>query len=217
MNLLLMGPPGAGKGTQAALLRERLGIAHLSVGEMLREAVKRGTPLGRMAREIMERGELVPDDVVGDMVSRRLAEPDCRSGFVLDGYPRNLPQAARLSEILREKGRRLDRVVSLRLSLVELLKRLTGRRVCGSCGALYHLLTRPPKRDGVCETCQGVLLQRSDDSEQVVRERLRVFEEQTQPLFEHYGREGILSEVEGAGTVEEIAERIAAVLELAAA
>jgi len=217
VNLLLMGPPGAGKGTQAVLLRERLGIAHLSVGEMLREAVKRGTPLGRMAREIMERGELVPDDVVGDMVLRRLAEPDCRSGFVLDGYPRNLPQAARLSEILREKGRRLDRVVSLRLSLVELLKRLTGRRVCGSCGALYHLLTRPPKRDGVCDTCQGVLLQRSDDSEQVVRERLRVFEEQTQPLFEHYGREGILSEVEGAGTVEEIAERIAAVLELAAA
>ena len=212
-----MGPPGAGKGTQAVLLRERLGIAHLSVGEMLREAVKRGTPLGRMAREIMERGELVPDDVVGDMVLRRLAEPDCRSGFVLDGYPRNLPQAARLSEILREKGRRLDRVVSLRLSLVELLKRLTGRRVCGSCGALYHLLTRPPKRDGLCDTCQGVLLQRSDDSEQVVRERLRVFEEQTQPLFEHYGREGILSEVEGAGTVEEIAERIAAVLELAAA
>jgi adenylate kinase len=183
---------------------------------MLREAVKRGTPLGRMAREVMERGELVPDDVVGAMVERRLADPDCRNGFVLDGYPRNLPQAARLSEILREQGRRLDRVVALRLSLVELLKRLTGRRVCGSCGALYHLLTRPPKREGVCDTCQGVLQQRSDDSEEVVRERLRVFEEQTQPLLEHYGREGILSEVEGTGSVQEVAERIAAALEQAA-
>jgi len=213
VNLLLIGPPGAGKGTQALRLGERLEIPHLSVGDMLREAVKRGTPIGLLAREIMERGGLVPDEVVGEMVSRRIGEADCRTGFVLDGYPRNLPQAERLSEILRSTERRLDRALAIRLSLVELLKRLTGRRVCGSCGAGYHVLTRPPEREGICNTCRGALFQRPDDQEEVVRERLRVYEEQTQPLLGLYSRQGLLAEVDGLGTVEEVSQRIAELLE----
>ncbi len=216
MDLLLIGPPGAGKGTQAARLKERMQIAHLSVGDMLREAVKRGTPIGRAAREVMERGELVPDELVGQMVARRLAETDCASGFVLDGYPRNLSQALRLSEILEGMGRRLQRAIALQLPLVELLRRLTGRRICSSCGAGYHLVFQQPKQEGLCDTCRGALLQRPDDREEVVRERLKVYEEQTRPLLDHYRSLGLLAEVDGAGTVEEVTERIATALDVGA-
>lgn len=212
MNLLLIGPPGAGKGTQAERLRERFQIPHLSVGDMLREAVKRGTELGRMAAEVMNRGELLPDDLVGEMVARRLSEADCERGFILDGYPRNRSQADRFDAILAAQRRKLDRAVAIRMALVELLTRLTGRRVCSGCGAGYHLFNRPSRKEGVCDACGGQLLQRMDDREEVVRERLRVYERQTQPLLEHYRKRNILSEIDGVGRVEEVEARIAAAL-----
>ena len=213
MNLLLIGPPGAGKGTQAARLRERLGIAHLSAGDMLREAVKRGTPLGRAAREKMDRGELVPDGLVGEMVEQRLSQPDCSPGFVLDGYPRNLAQAERLRAFLAASGCPLDRVLALQVPLAELLRRLTGRRVCGGCGTGYHLSSRPPGREGVCDACGEALLQRPDDREEVVRGRLRIYESQTRPLLDFYGKSGLLGEVDGSGSLDEVTGRITAALE----
>lgn len=213
MNLLLIGPPGAGKGTQAARLRERLGIAHLSAGDMLREAVKRGTPLGRAARVKMDRGELVPDGLVGEMVEQRLSQPDCSPGFVLDGYPRNLAQAERLAGFLGASGRPLDRVLALQVPLAELLRRLTGRRVCGGCGAGYHLSSRPPGKEGICDACGETLLQRPDDREEVVRGRLRIYENQTRPLLEFYGKSRLLSEVDGSGGLDEVTGRITAALE----
>jgi adenylate kinase len=209
VNLILIGPPGAGKGTQAARLKELLGIPHLSAGDMLRDAVKKGTPVGMQAKEIMERGELVPDTLVSEMIAARLGEPDCSGGFLLDGYPRNLPQAKRLEEILREMKRNLDRVLALKVDTEELVRRLTGRRICGSCGTAYHLESHPPKREGVCDACGGALVQRADDREEVVRERLRVYLEQTSPLLEHYGKRHLLSEVEGIGPMEAITARLA--------
>ena len=213
MNLLLIGPPGAGKGTQAARLKERLGVSHLSAGDMLRDEVRRATPLGRAARERMDRGELVPDDLVGEMVEQRLSGPECSRGFILDGYPRNLVQADRLAGFLARWGRPLDRVLALRVPVEELLRRITGRRVCGGCGAAYHLTSRPPGREGVCDACSGALLQRKDDREEVVRERLRVYEDQTRPLLDFYGRSRLLAEVDGSGSLDEVTGRISAVLE----
>jgi adenylate kinase len=209
-----MGPPGAGKGTQAERLKERLGIPHLSAGDMLREAVRRGTPLGIAAKANMDRGELVPDDLVSGLVAERLAEPDCAAGFLLDGFPRTVAQADTLHAVLRERGRRLDRAVALRVPLAELLRRLTGRLSCGSCGAAYHVLNRPPRRPGTCDACGAPVVQREDDREEVVRERLRVYENRTAPLLEYYRRESILAEVEGAGSVQEVEERIGRALGL---
>ena len=214
MNLLLMGPPGAGKGTQAVRLRQRLGIVHLSAGDMLREAVKQGTPLGLSARGMMERGELIPDDLVAQMVEERLRDPQCARGFLLDGYPRNLAQARRLSEFLEGSGgRRLDRVLALRLPEAELLSRLTGRRVCGTCGAGYHVVNKPPRRPGICDVCANEVVQRADDREEIVRERLRVYTTQTLPLLDFYRESGLLFEVDATGTPEEVSARIAGALE----
>ena len=213
MNLLLIGPPGAGKGTQAVRLRERLGIAHLSAGDMLREAVKRALPLGRAARENMDRGKLVGDDLVGEMVEKSLAGPECSRGFVLDGYPRNLAQAGRLAEFLARTGRRLDRVLAIRVPTEELLRRLTGRRVCGKCGAGYHLASRPPRAEGICDACGSALLQRPDDREDVARGRLLIYENQTRPLLDFYRQRAMLCEVDGSGSPDEVTVRIAAALE----
>lgn len=199
MVLILMGPPGAGKGTQAGRLVERLGIPHLSAGDMLREHVKQGTELGSKAKEIMERGELVPDSLVSEMLGKRLGEPDCAPGCLLDGYPRNLAQAETLEGLLARLGRKVDRVLALQVATDELVRRLTGRRVCSNCGAGYHLTSQPPRLEGMCDRCGGALRQRPDDREEVVRERLRVYDEQTRPLLEHYGGRGLLSVVDGAG------------------
>jgi len=213
VNLLLIGPPGAGKGTQAVRLRERLGIAHLSAGDMLRDAVQRATPAGRAARESMDRGELVGDDLVGEMVEQRLTEPDCSRGFVLDGYPRNLVQAGRLAEFMARTGRVLDRVLSIQVPTEELLRRLTGRRVCGKCGAGYHLVSKPPRVKGICDACGWALFQRMDDREDVTRGRLLIYESQTHPLLDFYRQRELLREVDGSGSPEEVAGRISAALE----
>jgi len=213
VNLILMGPPGAGKGTQAVRLREKLGIPHLSAGDMLREHVKLETELGRKARAIMARGELVPDSLVSEMVGKRLAQPDVKRGFLLDGYPRNLSQALTLDEILSSLAQGIDQVLALRVAQEELVRRLTGRRVCGQCGAGYHLVSQPPRQPERCDRCGGELAQRPDDREEVVRERLRVYEEQTRPLLDHYRQLGLLSELEGTGSPESVSASLVRAIE----
>lgn len=213
MNLILMGPPGAGKGTQAVRLHEKLGIPHLSAGDMLREHVKLETELGRKAKAIMARGELVPDSLVSEMVGKRLAQPDVKRGFLLDGYPRNLSQALTLDEILSSLAQGIDQVLALRVAQEELVRRLTGRRVCGQCGAGYHLVSQPPRQPERCDRCGGELAQRPDDREEVVRERLRVYEEQTRPLLDHYRQLGLLSELEGTGSPESITASLVRAIE----
>jgi adenylate kinase len=180
---------------------------------MLREAVKQGTPLGVAARGMMERGELIPDDLVAQMVEERLRDPESAPGFLLDGYPRNLVQARRLSQFLTETGRRLDRVLALRLPEAELLSRLTGRRVCGTCGAGYHVANKPPRQPGICDVCGNAVVQRTDDREEIVRERLRVYTAQTLPLLDFYRESGLLFEVDATGTPDEVSGRIAEALE----
>ena len=213
MNLLLIGPPGAGKGTQAVRLRERLGIAHLSAGDMLREAARQAPPIERAARESMDRGELVGDDLVGGMVERRLTGPESSRGFILDGYPRNLAQAVRLAEFMDRTGLHLDRVLAIQVPTEELLRRLTGRRVCGKCGAGYHLVSRPPRTGGTCDACGSALFQRMDDREDVARGRLLIYENRTRPLLDFYRQRELLREVDGSGTPDEVTGRISAALE----
>lgn len=205
-----MGPPGAGKGTQAVRLAERWGVPHVSTGDAFRRAVAASTPLGELARGYMERGELVPDEVVNGVVAERLGQEDCRAGFVLDGYPRTVGQAEALRRLTRDRGQPLDAVVNLAVSEEELVRRAEGRWVCPRCGANYHLRFRPPRERGRCDGCGAELAQRPDDRPDTVRQRLRVYREQTEPLLEFYRREGLLVEVNGSGSVEEVTEAIVA-------
>ena len=186
MHLVLLGPPGAGKGTQAKKLAEKLALPHISTGDILRKNVLEDTALGRQAKVIMEKGLLVPDDLVAKMLDERFDNPDIKPGFILDGYPRNLAQARSLDEILSRKGLAVDRVVYLDTSDPMIIKRLTGRLVCSKCGANFHITNIPPKVAGVCDICQGALYQRSDDNEVTVRKRLEVYKQEVVSLIEYY-------------------------------
>lgn len=197
--MILIGPPGVGKGTQAKLLMERLGVPHVSTGDLLRAAVKDGTSLGRRARGYMEAGQLVPDDLIGDLLGERLQQPDAGRGFVLDGFPRTVEQVGILDAVLAGRGASIDRVLMLVAPEGEIIRRLSGRRTCPSCGAVFHIESRPPKAAGVCDACGSALVQRSDDTEEVIRERLRVYGTQTIPVVEAYGRRGLLVEIDGTG------------------
>jgi len=210
MNLILLGPPGAGKGTQAKILTRHFGIPQISTGEILRGAVKDETPMGRKAKGYMDAGGLVPDDVVVGIVEERLIKPDCTSGFILDGFPRTVIQADALKNTLYSMGKRLDHVVSIMINKEELLWRITGRLTCRVCGSGYHIRFDPPKRDGRCDHCSGDLYLRDDDSEQTMRRRLDVYEEQTAPLIVYYEREALLRTVNGSGSIEEIQHMIVA-------
>jgi len=212
VNLILFGPPGAGKGTQAQFLVETYGIPQISTGDMLRAAVKAGTPLGVKAQEIMIQGGLVSDDIVLGIVAERLAQDDCAAGFVLDGFPRTIPQADALSVILKQVGRAIDHVISLEVDGEEIVKRLSGRRSCSSCGKGYHLVFDPPLRAGVCDVCGSGLVQRADDQEETVRNRLLVYEQQTAPLKDYYRSRQVLCSIPGIGSIVEIQQRIAAAL-----
>ena len=199
MKLILLGAPGAGKGTQAELICDRLGIPAISTGNILREAIKQGTELGKQAKGYMDAGDLVPDKLIVGMVKERLAQDDCKGGFILDGMPRTVAQA----EALDEMGVVIDTVLSIEVSDEAIEKRMTGRRVCEKCGASYHLLYKPAKTDGVCDSCQGKLIQRKDDAPETVKDRLAVYHEQTEPLKAYYEKQGKLKTVEGQEEVRD--------------
>jgi adenylate kinase len=213
MNVILFGPPGAGKGTQAQYIVERFGIPQISTGDMLRAAVKSCTPLGLKAKEIMDAGGLVSDEIVLGIVADRLSCEDCLTGFVLDGFPRTIPQAEALIEILASMGKQTDHVISLEVSNDEITRRLSGRRTCPSCGKGFHVLFAPPKKDGVCDFCGVGLVQRGDDHPESVRNRLSVYEKQTSPLKAFYAQQGLLRAVDGSKSVEEIQMQVRKVLE----
>ena len=208
MRIVLLGAPGSGKGTQAKLLVERLGVPQISTGDLLRAAVAAQSPLGLKAKAAMDAGELVSDDIVLGMIRERIAQADAKAGFILDGFPRNSAQATALDTLLAELNQDIDRAIHIQVPFDELLKRLTGRRTCTQCGALYNVYFSPPKQDGICDRCGGALMQRDDDNEQTISRRLRVYEDQTQPLIEYYERQGRLATVSGSGEVTEILRRI---------
>lgn len=199
LNVILLGAPGAGKGTQAERIVARFGLPHISTGEMLRAAVAEGTEMGRAAQRFMEAGELVPDEVVIGVVRDRLAQPDAQGGFLLDGFPRTLEQAERLDAMLSEVGCAISHVLLIDVPEEELVARLAGRRMCRSCGKGYHVVFDPPATEGVCDACGGELYQRSDDNETTVRNRLEVYRAQTEPLVGFYAQAGLLKTAEGAG------------------
>ena len=208
MRLILLGPPGAGKGTQAKLLVDKLGIPQVSTGDMLRAAVKAGTPLGREAKQYMDRGALVPDAVIIGLVRERLQQADCAKGYILDGFPRTVAQAEALEKTLAELSARLNHVVSLEVPTEDLVLRIAGRRTCRNCGAMYHVRFSPSKTDGRCDTCGGPTTQRDDDREETVRRRLQVYTDQTAPLIDFYAGRGLLKRVEGTGEIADIFQRI---------
>ena len=203
-----MGMPGVGKGTKATRLAERVGVVHLSSGDILREAVREKTPPGRQAKDTMASGKLVPDELIGDMISERLARADVEVGFILDGFPRTVVQVSILDRVLAKREISLDRVVLLTATEQEIVRRLSGRRVCESCGTVYHVESKPSSRGEACEQCDGALIQRPDDTEEVIRERLRVYREQTLPIADAYKERGLLVTVEGTGAPDEVFERL---------
>lgn len=210
MRVILMGPPGSGKGTQAKLLSQRFGVPHVSSGDLLRSAVKRKTPMGMKAKRYMDRGELVPDDIALGAVAERLRESDCARGFILDGYPRTLAQDGALRATLGRMQSRIDHVVCLTVPREEVVKRLSGRRTCRECGASYHIIFNPPRNPGICNQCNGELFQRDDDQEDTVMARLDVYERNTAPLIVAYRQGGLVVEVDGVGGQEQVLERILA-------
>jgi adenylate kinase len=204
MRLILVGPPGAGKGTQAVHLASHFGIPHISTGDIFRANIKGETELGKLAKSYMDAGNLVPDSVTNDMVKARLAEGDLGNGFLLDGYPRNIGQAQFLDEVLVTLGTPLDAVLELAIENSEIIKRLSGRRICRGCGASYHILFEKPAVEGICDKCSGELYQRNDDQEDVIANRLNVYTEQTAPIIDYYRSAGLLKVISALGEVSEI-------------
>ncbi|MBN2645248.1 MAG: adenylate kinase [Desulfuromonadaceae bacterium] len=212
MKLILLGPPGAGKGTQAKLLVQKFAIPQISTGDILRAAVKDGTPMGVKAKSFMDAGGLVPDEVVVGIVKERLQKDDCSNGFILDGFPRTLPQADALQDTLKSLDKNLDAVISLEVDIEALVERLTGRRSCPACGAGFHVKYEPPKQDGICDKCGAALIQRDDDREETIRNRMQVYQDQTLPLVTYYQQAGLLSKVDGMLPIGEVTVLIDALL-----
>ncbi|MDP3015782.1 MAG: adenylate kinase [Deltaproteobacteria bacterium] len=213
MNLILLGPPGAGKGTQAQMIVERYHISQISTGDILRAAVKEGMALGKQAKTFMDRGQLVPDEVVIGIIDERLRASDCNAGFILDGFPRTTPQAEALQAILVKIEKTVDHVVNIEVDPKELVRRLTGRRTCNNCGGMFHILFHPPKKEGVCDRCGGTLYQREDDGEETIRTRLKEYEKQTTPLIQYYQNKKLLRPIQGVGGQNQIFEQIIRVLD----
>ena len=212
MNLILLGPPGAGKGTQAKMMIDAYQIPQISTGDILRAALKERTPLGLKAKEYMDKGLLVPDEVVIDIIRERLKESDCRNGYILDGFPRTVAQAQALDKVLADMHSAIDHVISIEVDKGELIKRLTGRRTCRQCGRGYHVIFDPPLNKDLCDKCQGELYQRDDDNEDTVRNRLDVYDSQTFPLIQYYKEKNMLRSIDGQGSIQQIFDRIAKVL-----
>jgi len=212
VNILFMGPPGAGKGTQADVIVKEFGIPHISTGDAFRLAIKQGTPIGLKAKEYMDQGLLVPDDVTIGIVEERLQQPDCREGFLLDGFPRTLSQAEALDGILDRLNSGLDHVINLKVDRDKLLARLTGRRICKNCGATYHVVFNPPKQEGICDKCGGELYQRSDDNEESVGTRLDEYINKTAPLLTFYENKGLLRQMNGEQDIDQVSQEIVSLL-----
>jgi len=208
LNIVLMGLPGAGKGTQAERIVDEFQIPHISTGDMFRSAIKEGTPLGLEAKSYMDKGLLVPDEVVIGIVRDRLGNDDCKNGFLIDGFPRTVEQAKALDEMLVDLGKKIDDVIYIEVDQNQLLSRLTGRRICRSCGATYHLIYNPPKQDGVCDKCGGELYQRDDDREETVATRLEVNLSQTQPLLQYYKIKNVLRSIDGNQNIDRVFQSI---------
>jgi adenylate kinase len=213
MNIVLLGPPGAGKGTQAQMMIERYRIPQISTGDILRAAVKESSPLGMKAKGFMDQGQLVPDDVVIGIIDQRLRASDCGSGFILDGFPRTIPQAEALASILPNLGKSIEHVINIEVDPEELVARLTGRRTCRDCGAMFHVVFQRPRQEGICDRCGRALYQREDDSEKAIRTRLSEYERQTAPLIEYYRRKGTLRSVRGSGGKDQIFQEITRILD----
>ncbi len=212
MDLVLMGLPGAGKGTQAEWIVEQEGIPHISTGDMFRQAVREGTPLGKEAQSYMERGQLVPDRVTIGIVRERLGKADCDGGFLLDGFPRTVPQAEALDAMLKSMGRMIDHVIYIQVGESELIRRLSGRRICGDCGATYHIVFAPPRQEGRCDRCNGLLYQREDDREETVAERLKVNLAQQEQLLKYYDAQGYLRTINGELPIQQVKSQIESLL-----
>lgn len=203
MNIILLGPPGAGKGTQAKKISEKYSLPHISTGDILRHNISKNTHLGIKAKSYMDKGELVPDELLVDIIKVRLSEPDCSDGFLLDGYPRTIPQADSLGKILADSNRKIDVVLNIHVDDGELINRLSGRRMC-SCGTSYHVLFNPPTKEGICNACKCELYQRDDDKPETVRNRLVAYKKQTQPLIDYYNKKALLSTIDGGKDITEI-------------
>lgn len=210
MKLILLGPPGAGKGTQAEILSKRLGVETISTGVMLRTAIREGTELGKMAKEYIDSGRLVPDDVVVGIVKERLSQDDCKKGFILDGFPRTTAQA----EALTQSGVEIDKVLSLEVSDETIVNRLSGRRECKECGTPYHVLYKPTQKEGVCDVCGGALIQRADDNEETVKNRIQIYHDQTEPIKEYYQKQGKLVVAYGQEELSDTTKEVARALGL---
>lgn len=209
LRTVLLGPPGAGKGTQAVKIVEKYNIPHISTGDIFRENIKNGTELGKKAKSYMDRGELVPDDLVIDLATDRLLADDCKNGFLLDGFPRTVYQAEKLDEFLKAHGQQLDKVIDIEVEKEELITRLTGRRVCKSCGASFHIVNVPPKKEGICDFCGGELFQRADDTVETVENRIAVYNEQTKPLVDYYTEAENIAVIDGALPLDTVFAQIA--------
>ncbi|MCD6263217.1 adenylate kinase [Candidatus Bathyarchaeota archaeon] len=212
MRIVILGPPGSGKGTQAKIISEMYGIPHINTGDLLREEVAKGTEVGRIAKPYMDQGKLVPDDVITRILEERLSQADCKRGFILDGYPRNLHQVDLLDEILKRLGVDLDCVLNILIDDEVVVRRLTTRRICSVCGAIYNLINKPPKKEGVCDICGGRLIQRDDDREEVIRRRLEVYKEQSEPVLERYRKRGLVRDIRGDVGLEALPAEIKRVL-----
>ena len=213
MRIIMLGAPGAGKGTQAKKIAAEYGIPHISTGDIFRANLKNGTELGMKAKEYMDQGLLVPDELTCDLVVDRISEADAENGYVLDGFPRTIPQAEALSAALSKRGEKIDFAIDIEVPDENIIKRMSGRRACVGCGATYHLIYAAPAKEGICDSCGGELILRDDDKPETVAKRLKVYHEQTQPLIDYYSKEGVLKEISGTDGIDEIFENIKAVLE----
>ena len=213
MKIIMLGAPGAGKGTQAKQIADKFSIPHISTGDIFRANIKEGTELGKKAKGYMDAGELVPDELVCDLVVDRIQKEDCANGFILDGFPRTIPQAEALTEALNAIGQKMDYAIDIEVNDAQIVERMGGRRACLGCGATYHIINIPPKKEGICDRCGSEIILRDDDKPETVQNRLNVYHEQTQPLIDYYKNEGILSSVDGTQPMDKVFADIIAILE----